>query len=253
MSEFAAIPTMYNGVQFRSRLEARWAAFFDLCGWQWEYEPFDLNGWIPDFVLSRHSGGKTLVEVKPDSSMLSDFDKTKPFRAEYDILHIGGVPRWMPWCVGSLSLPGDRERSRQYIEWMWSAGETGRHKWNLAGNAVQWRAKRDTNSPVKTPEPSQSIRFRRSDDPQNAVNERLRDVLKCAVVRAGGASELINKHIVGLYDHKGFLTVVAKNAASEAKIRQIYGMFEVFQYAWQFAGNEPGENTELTSVLPFYA
>lgn len=25
-----AIPTRYNGVQFCSRLEARWAAFFDL-------------------------------------------------------------------------------------------------------------------------------------------------------------------------------------------------------------------------------
>ena len=28
-----AIPTTYAGVRFRSRLEARWAAFFDLCGW----------------------------------------------------------------------------------------------------------------------------------------------------------------------------------------------------------------------------
>ena len=58
-----AIPTTYNHVQFRSRLEARWAAFFDLCGWEWDYEPFDLDGWAPDFMLK----GKTmaLVEVKP--------------------------------------------------------------------------------------------------------------------------------------------------------------------------------------------
>lgn len=64
MTQFAAIPTTYNDVQFRSRLEARWAAFFDLCGWQWEYEPFDLNGWIPDFML-RGAKTNTLVEVKP--------------------------------------------------------------------------------------------------------------------------------------------------------------------------------------------
>jgi hypothetical protein len=44
-----AIPTRYGGVQFRSRLEARWAAFFDLAGWRWQYEPIDLAGWIPDF------------------------------------------------------------------------------------------------------------------------------------------------------------------------------------------------------------
>ena len=54
------IPTKYKGVQFRSRLEARWAAFFDLCGWQWTYEPIDLDGWIPDFMIS-----DVLIEVKP--------------------------------------------------------------------------------------------------------------------------------------------------------------------------------------------
>lgn len=58
-----AIPTKYAGVQFRSRLEARWAAFFDLLEWKWEYEPFDLDGYIPDFVLSFTR--PLLVEVKP--------------------------------------------------------------------------------------------------------------------------------------------------------------------------------------------
>jgi len=57
------IPTIYAGVQFRSRLEAKWAAFFDLIGWRWEYEPFDLAGWIPDFLLIGASS--VLVEVKP--------------------------------------------------------------------------------------------------------------------------------------------------------------------------------------------
>jgi len=69
-----AIPTMYNGRQYRSRLEARWAAYFDLKEWEYEYEPFDLPGWIPDFVIKRNPfsrNGKTykpkflLVEVKP--------------------------------------------------------------------------------------------------------------------------------------------------------------------------------------------
>jgi hypothetical protein len=59
----AGIPTLYRGVQYRSRLEARWAAFFDLVGWPFQYEPFDLRGWIPDFVLT--GGGEILVEVKP--------------------------------------------------------------------------------------------------------------------------------------------------------------------------------------------
>lgn len=58
-----SIPTRYNGVTFRSRLEARWAAMFDLLGWKWDYEPLDLKGYIPDFILNWHR--PMLVEVKP--------------------------------------------------------------------------------------------------------------------------------------------------------------------------------------------
>lgn len=55
--------TKYSGVWFRSRLEARWAAFFDAVGWQWEYESIDLDGWCPDFILKLHR--PIAVEVKP--------------------------------------------------------------------------------------------------------------------------------------------------------------------------------------------
>lgn len=57
-----AIPTLYKGTQFRSRLEAKWAAFFDALGWKWEYEPLDLDGYIPDFILKWKPA--MLVEVK---------------------------------------------------------------------------------------------------------------------------------------------------------------------------------------------
>jgi hypothetical protein len=65
--KFKAIPTLYDGVQFRSRLEARWYAFFKLAGLAPEYEPFDLDGWIPDIVIpsKTYDGAPLLVEVKP--------------------------------------------------------------------------------------------------------------------------------------------------------------------------------------------
>lgn len=59
---WAAIETVYRNFTFRSRLEAKWAVFFDLCGWSWSYEPKDLNGWIPDFAIGERA---RLVEVKP--------------------------------------------------------------------------------------------------------------------------------------------------------------------------------------------
>jgi hypothetical protein len=53
----------YAGTEFRSKLEAAWAALFDAKGWAWEYEPEAVNGWTPDFLLAI-GAGKYLVEVK---------------------------------------------------------------------------------------------------------------------------------------------------------------------------------------------
>lgn len=69
-----AIPTVYRGRRYRSRLEAKWAAFFDLIHWQFEYEPYDLGIWSPDFLLTGvwPSGhvNHVMVEVKP----IAEFD-----------------------------------------------------------------------------------------------------------------------------------------------------------------------------------
>jgi hypothetical protein len=80
--KFKAHPTKYAGVLFRSRLEARWAAFFDLVKWKWEYEPIDLPRWVPDFKVefecwasrcdrseSELGSHTLLVEVKPYSNI----------------------------------------------------------------------------------------------------------------------------------------------------------------------------------------
>lgn len=68
-----AIPTIYKGIRFRSRLEAKWAVMFDLLGWQWQYEPIDLNGYTPDFILNFYR--PFLVEVKPAMDYKDFFGK----------------------------------------------------------------------------------------------------------------------------------------------------------------------------------
>lgn len=51
----APIPTLYKGITFRSRTEARYAVFFDTLGvkWEWEKEGYALpSGWyLPDFWI----------------------------------------------------------------------------------------------------------------------------------------------------------------------------------------------------------
>jgi hypothetical protein len=63
MPRFKAHTTTVAGRQYRSQLEARWATLFGLLGWPFEYEPFQLRGWIPDFLLL--GATPVLVEVKP--------------------------------------------------------------------------------------------------------------------------------------------------------------------------------------------
>lgn len=66
-----AIQTEYKGYRFRSRLEARWAVFFDTLGLEYEYEPegFDCAGvwYLPDFrIIDPSTDGFDLwLEIKP--------------------------------------------------------------------------------------------------------------------------------------------------------------------------------------------
>ena len=119
-----AIPTKYTGHTFRSRLEARWAAFFDVCEWDWEYEPVDLDGWIPDFRLtsrapecSRYHRTSVLVEVKPINEFCQETaDKIERASKTSE-----------SWCevllLGSRIIEqDDRYNPRSFLGWLWERG-----------------------------------------------------------------------------------------------------------------------------------
>lgn len=96
-------PTSYKGVNFRSRLEATWAAFFDLCGWEWEYEPIDLPGWTPDFILEK----KVAVEVKPVREVLPNVNRFINSGWSEGMLLLGLCPSnpdnsYLGWCIGPV-------------------------------------------------------------------------------------------------------------------------------------------------------
>ncbi len=156
-----AHPTMYSGVRFRSRLEARWAAFFDLIEWKWEYEPIDLPGWSPDFRVEFSCGhsecGPThslLVEVKPYRS-IEDFAghpcMDYPYGCKYPegfnedprddlterISEDGGAafgitPRVTCFEIGHGA--GGGEYDLEFFAWTKNIDEL----WKQAGNTTQW-------------------------------------------------------------------------------------------------------------------
>lgn len=72
-SSVKVIPTRYNNYFFRSRLEARWAVFFDQAGFVYEYEKegylLDSGKYLPDFWIkhpcnSLPEGSGYFVEIK---------------------------------------------------------------------------------------------------------------------------------------------------------------------------------------------
>ena len=76
MKEIKPIETIYKGHRFRSRLEARWAVFFDHIGINWIYEPEgfefpDGTKYLPDFYLP---DSKQFFEVK---GIMDDEDRKK--------------------------------------------------------------------------------------------------------------------------------------------------------------------------------
>lgn len=82
MNVFKAIETRYKGYRFRSRLEARWAVFFDTLGLPWEYEKqgFDFGGglrYLPDFWLPTINAW---FEVKGEAISDEDEEKVKALR-----------------------------------------------------------------------------------------------------------------------------------------------------------------------------
>ena len=102
MSEVHAIPTVYKGIEFRSRLEAKWAIMFDYLDWPWQYEPVDFKGYIPDFHID-FGRKQFFIEIKPaftQDDLRPALDKA--VRAlgesrEETILVLGGSPGGMAW------------------------------------------------------------------------------------------------------------------------------------------------------------
>jgi hypothetical protein len=173
------IPTLYAGVQFRSRTEARWAAFFDELGWRWLYEPLDLLGYVPDFVLP-FEGGPLLVEVKAALSpeeLVTHERKVTRSGWDGEALIVGATLWEESSAQPLLGWIGERERIGESLEWSWGDarlfeciscggssllaaagswrcracgdGEGNEHvgavlstvsaKWSQACNRVQWR------------------------------------------------------------------------------------------------------------------
>lgn len=103
-----AIETRYAGCRFRSRLEARWAVFFDHLEIEWQYEPQGFvigdRPYLPDFLLTETW---TWVEVKGDED---DLDHA---------LMISAAEQLPPGAGPTLLLLGPLPVPPENGDWAW--------------------------------------------------------------------------------------------------------------------------------------
>lgn len=118
MKRIAAITTHYAGRKFRSRVEARWAVFFDACGiaWEYEFEGFHLRSgaYLPDFWLPELH---LFFEVKGEGP--SDLERAKCAELAME--------------TGSVVLLGvGSPQERFQIHWFDHGGEDEDRLWVIA-------------------------------------------------------------------------------------------------------------------------
>ena len=118
-----AIPIKIDGIQFRSKLEARWYLFMKRLGWNIIYEPEidGLKNWIPDFLIIGKDK-KILVDVKPIDK-IEDWEK-HPDRIRIEESGIKNLPYELLILGTNLQLDGNSEMGLLYVrDSFWEEGK----------------------------------------------------------------------------------------------------------------------------------
>lgn len=136
MGEIKAIETEYNGYKFRSRLEARWAVFFDAMGIKYLYEHEGLERdsvkYLPDFYLPECG---LYAEVKGCSSLMGIPKK--------DVEKMGWMIDFDGPCSDGIILLGNiPEPNAIFIDWLiWY--------WNGEGTSIGYLTGMASDKPQK--------------------------------------------------------------------------------------------------------
>lgn len=127
MSTIKAIETRYAGCRFRSRLEARWAVFFDTLGVAWQYEPegFDLDGtwYLPDFYLPTLNAYYEVKGTKPSNAEDELVGKLARGTGKDAYIAWGDIPATVHPC-GTAPWYGDLTGINAY---RWISDDEGRY------------------------------------------------------------------------------------------------------------------------------
>lgn len=132
-----AVPTIANGVEYKSKIEAAWSRIFDQLGWHYDYEKEFRDGWNPDFHVSapNQTGCCLLTEVKSGLGEFTPDINTKMTAAKLDTRNEVLLKVWDAFPM--LTQTGWQELGHVGV-WDWFSGSHPQWVW---GNALLiWNA-----------------------------------------------------------------------------------------------------------------
>jgi len=132
------IETRYNGHRFRSRLEARWAVFFDVLGVPYSYEPegytFEDYAYLPDFWIPSWDAFVEIKAIRPTDQEMLRYVAFAEHSGKHLLLLYGNPSpdeHYVVWC----SPYGSRI---DYLRLAWCRSECGQlfvenEDWGIQG------------------------------------------------------------------------------------------------------------------------
>jgi len=122
LNAYQPIRTKYDGILFRSRLEARWAVAFDVAGidYLYEMEGFELpsGNYLPDFWLPQV---KMWAEVKPADFTREELRKCHQLAVHtgFNCLMLNGIPSainyWAALAKPTELLPDQKHTAADWF------------------------------------------------------------------------------------------------------------------------------------------
>lgn len=186
------IETKYNGYNFRSRLEARWAVFFDKLEVPYEYEVEGFNlqycsNYLPDFYLPKHD---LYLEIKPRDNLTLEIP-TKPIELSMstnkNVIVVFGDPLEYSFCfieASNISMSLDK-----HPLWLW-----------FTANGIDGIAIHDQNHHRDEAKAAREARFEfgETPKPKNSGNNNSKDSLNEMIKSGEKYSNNSNSDIAGL-------------------------------------------------------
>lgn len=116
---------IYDGLSFRTSLEAQWAAFFDLAGWAWHINPASVGNWAPDFRVTFPCGHSECNDTHTLLIAVLPFSSIEAFGDHPSISHCYGVESPYDALHPSVDAGAAFGTSPRVTTWQFSHGAGG--------------------------------------------------------------------------------------------------------------------------------